>query len=99
MLEENAARIVLADIKKISRAKIDRECTEKALKDTKLDYETVRDYNNDIIGDNRCIESATNNINSIFQNCSKDELVSLITDIYDLANSEFKQKTIEKNIK
>ncbi len=97
MLEENAARIVLADIKKISRAKIDRECTERALEDKKLDYDTVRDYNNDIIGDNRCIESATNNINSIFQNCSESELVSLITDIYNLANSEFEQKTIEKN--
>lgn len=97
MLEENAARIVLADIKKISRAKIDRECTEKALKDTKLDYDTEREYKNDIIADNRYIESATNNINSIFQNCSESELVSLITDIYNLANSEFEQKTIEKN--
>ena len=97
MLEENAARIVLADIKKISRAKIDRECTEKALKGTKLDYDTEREYKNDIIADNRYIESATNNINSIFQNCNESELVSLITDIYNLANSEFEQKTIEKN--
>lgn len=99
MLEENAANIVLKNIQKINSCKLDKKSSIERLKDEKLDYNTIREIRNDIICDSRCIKLSTDNINSIFKSCTPEELVTLITDVYDLGVGKIKQKTIEKNIK
>ena len=96
MLDENAASIVLGNIQTINKCKLDKKSAIERLNDPKLDYNERREYNNDIIYDNRNIAISTRSISSIFESCTPDELVTLISDIYNLNRDNFNQKIIEK---